>query len=188
MSLKQTFVLQIVLPALLFPFLIVLAAGIGIPHWRRMLLVLTLVALALLIFGAVFLRFTINGDQSEWFMYDLQAYATPAINLSGVFSRVGAFLALVSVARSRRWSWFIVLAVAAILSALAGMVAFSSEGLELFVGSEQALSLFRSPLFAIVMNTLAGLTILVQLLYALIGPRTSATTTAMSMSSDDVGM
>jgi hypothetical protein len=177
MSLKQSYVLVIVLPNILLPFLIVLAAGIGIARWRRMILVLAIVALALFIFGAVFLRFTINGDQSEWLMYRLQSYATPAINSSGVISAVGVFLALILAARSHKWRWFIVLAVAEAISALAGLVAFSSYGLEIFVGSEQALSLFLSQLFAIFGGILAGLAMVAQLLYALIGSKTATAVT-----------
>jgi hypothetical protein len=89
--------------------------------------VLSIIALALLIFGAVSLRSIVDVQLSnripDAIVYSFQPYATPAILYSNSIGGVGAFLALVLVARSRNWAWFTVLAAAEIISALAALAA-----------------------------------------------------------------
>ena len=174
MSAKQMFAVSVI-PTLLFPLLIVLAAGIGITRWRRLLLVLSLVALVLLAFGVLFYRTILNVQLSNSFPDSIinlfQPLAIPALRCGSLIGNVGAFLALTLAAHARNWGWFSALAVAAIISALATLVAFDSYGLELFSGTERALSLFLSPLYAIITAVVVGLVLIAQLLYALFGPR-----------------
>lgn len=175
MSIKQTFVLVSVIPSVLFLLLIVLAAGMGIGRWRRMTQVLATIALALLIFGVVFLRTIVDVPLSnripDTIVYQFQPYATPAILYSNSIGSVGAFLALVLAARSCNWVWFTILAVAEIISTVAALAAFNSFSLEIFLGSERALSLFLSPLYAVIMSVLVSLTLVAQLLYTFINPQ-----------------
>jgi hypothetical protein len=163
------------IPTVLFPLLIILAAGLGISRWRRLLLVLSLIALVLLAFGAFFLRTILDVRLSNRIPDSIinlfQPLATPAIIYSSLVGHVGAFLALVLAARARSWGWFSALAVTTIISALAMLVAFNSYGLEIFNGSEQALSLYLSPLYGVISAVIVGLVLIAQVVYALFGPR-----------------
>lgn len=185
MSVKQMFVLMGVVPSVLFTVLIVLTAGLGIARWRRMTQVLSVIAIALLIFGAVFLRSIVDVQLSnripDALVYSFQPYATPAILYSSSIGGLGAFLALVLAARSRNWTWFTILAAAEIISTLAALAAFDNYNLEIFLGSERALNLFLSPLYAVIMSALVGLTLVAQLLYTFISP--DATPVAASKAS-----
>ena len=175
LSVKQTYVIVSLIPTVLFPLLIMLAASLGISRWRRLLLVLSLVALVLLAFGALFLRTIVDDHFSSSFPDSIinlfQPLAAPAIIYSSLVGHVGAFLALVLAARARGWGWFSVLAVTTLISALATLFAFNSYGLELFSGSERALSVYLSPLYGVVMTVIVGLALIAQALYALFGQR-----------------
>lgn len=185
----QNFLLTIELPGIVFPLLIALVAILGIARWHRTLLVLALVALVLRILGILFLRMLYLGVESALpgsVIEFLQALGIPTVTVSFSVTTVGAFLALVLAARERAWAWFVVILLAAIISILAGNFALSPYGLIVLVGSARAMQIYTDLLYVVITNVIAGLTILAQLLYALIGPRTTAATASPLATPDDV--
>ena len=89
--------------------------------------------------------------------------------------------------RARSWGWFGALLLAAIISGLAYAFAFSFYGLIALVGLDplRAHHLFGEPLYVIVTNSLAGLTMFAQLLYALCGPGESLGAPVAPVSAND---
>ena len=175
-SLLQNFLLGSVLPSLVVPLLIALVAILGVARWRRALLVLALVELIFLVLGVLALRIFAFGAVSTLpvrvFEF-LQGVGTPLVAISVSSATIGLFLALTLAARARRWGWFVALLVAAIISVLASGFAFSPVPLIALFGYDtaQALHVFAEPLYTIVSNGLAALTMVAQLLYAIFGPR-----------------
>lgn len=173
-QIMQNFWLASVLPGIVFPLLIALVAVLGVARWPRTLLALALVALALRILGIVATHFLLGGIErvlpipvSEF----LLVIGSPTINLSISVTTVGAFLALALAARARSWGWLTVILLAAIISSLAANFAFSLYGLLVFAPSPQAYQAYLQPPYVIITNVIAGLNILVILLYALLGQR-----------------
>jgi hypothetical protein len=175
-SLLLSILLGSVLPSLVGPLLIALVAILGVARWRRTLLVLALVELIFLALGVLALRIFTFGAVSTLpvgvFEF-LQEVGTPLVIMSVSSATIGLFLALTLAARARRWGWFVALLLAAIVSALATEFAISPLPLIALFGYDtaQALRALSEPLYAIVSNGLAALTMLVQLLYAIFGPR-----------------
>jgi hypothetical protein len=175
-SLLLSILLGSVLPSLVVPLLIALVAILGVARWRRTLLVLALVELIFLALGVLALRIFTFGAVSTLpvgvFEF-LQEVGTPLVIMSVSSATIGLFLALTLAARARRWGWFVALLLAAIVSALATEFAISPLPLIALFGYDtaQALRALSEPLYAIVSNGLAALTMLVQLLYAIFGPR-----------------
>lgn len=176
-SLLLSILLGSVLPSLVVPLLIALVAILGVARWRRTLLVLALVELIFLALGVLALRIFTFGAVSTLpvgvFEF-LQEVGTPLVIMSVSSATIGLFLALTLAARARRWGWFVALLLAAIVSALATEFAISPLPplIALFgYDTAQALRALSEPLYAIVSNGLAALTMLVQLLYAIFGPR-----------------
>jgi hypothetical protein len=194
--LLQNYLLASVLPSVVVPLLIALVAILGVARWRRTLLVLALVELIFLVLGAVALRTFTFGAVSTLpvrVLEFLQEVGTPLIVMSVSIATVGLFLALTLAARARRWGWFVALLLAAIISVLAAGFSFSPVPLIALFGYDtaQALRALSEPLYIIVSNGLAALTMLVQLLYAIFGPRdaqetqeTGAPATAPASASD----
>lgn len=173
-QIMQNFWLASVLPGIVFPLLIALVAVLGVARWPRTLLVLALVALALRLLGIVISHFLLGGIEhvlplpvSEF----LLVIGSPIVNLSISVTTVGVFLALALAARARSWAWLTVILLAAIISSLAGNFAFSLYGLLVFAPSSQAYQTYLQPPYVIVTNVIAGLNILVILLFALLGQR-----------------
>jgi hypothetical protein len=175
-SLLLSILLGSVLPSLVVPLLIALVAILGVARWRRTLLVLALVELIFLALGVLALRIFTFGAVSTLpvgvFEF-LQEVGTPLVIMSVSSATIGLFLALTLAARARRWGWFVALLLAAVVSALATEFAISPLPLIALFGYDtaQALRALSEPLYAIVSNGLAALTMLVQLLYAIFGPR-----------------
>lgn len=175
-SLLLSILLGSVLPSLVVPLLIALVAILGVARWRRTLLVLALVELIFLALGVLALRIFTVGAVSTLpvgvFEF-LQEVGTPLVIMSVSSATIGLFLALTLAARARRWGWFVALLLAAVVSALATEFAISPLPLIALFGYDtaQALRALSEPLYAIVSNGLAALTMLVQLLYAIFGPR-----------------
>lgn len=175
-SLLLRILLGSVLPSLVVPLLIALVAILGVARWRRTLLVLALVELIFLALGVLALRIFTVGAVSTLpvgvFEF-LQEVGTPLVIMSVSSATIGLFLALTLAARARRWGWFVALLLAAVVSALATEFAISPLPLIALFGYDtaQALRALSEPLYAIVSNGLAALTMLVQLLYAIFGPR-----------------
>ncbi len=175
-SLLLSILLGSVLPSLVVPLLIALVAILGVARWRRTLLVLALVELIFLALGVLALRIFTFGAVSTLpvgvFEF-LQEVGTPLVIMSVSSATIGLFLALTLAARARRWGWFVALLLAAVVSALATEFAISPLPLIALLGYDtaQALHALSEPLYAIVSNGLAALTMHVQLLYAIFGPR-----------------
>ena len=179
-SLLPNFLLVNVLPSLVVPLLIALVAILGIARWRRTLLILALVELICLVVGLLTLRIFVLGAvlgvarpfSARPFAL-VQTFGTPLIAISLSTTTIGLFLALTLVARSRRWGWFVALLLAAIISALAAEVAFSSYPLTVLLGypTAHALQTLADPLYTIITSNLVALSMLVHLLYAIFGPR-----------------
>ncbi|HEX5158873.1 MAG TPA: hypothetical protein VFW17_16805 [Ktedonobacterales bacterium] len=184
MSQLPNYVLLSVVPSILLSLLIALVAILGITRWRRTVLALAIIALLLMIVGALALRIPFlhsAGFQSQFAFTYLPTIAGSMIDCAFVIGEVGIFLTLVLSARSRLWGWFTALLITAVISMLAAQFAFSSFPLYIFVGIERAQELFTAPLYAIITNILAGLAMVAQLLYALIDPKTTtAVTTAVA--------
>jgi hypothetical protein len=204
MDQNHEYVLLTLLPAVLTLLLFGLAAGLGISRWRWTLLVYALIALALYLFSAVVFyivnvtmfteRLGLAGpglpDAStleaitHW-----QQYSVLAAIYSVRFGIVGAFLALVLAGRARQWSWFTILLLAAVVSAIAVQFALDLRGIGIFINDgRRALETFSSPLYTIVVNALALLTLVAQILYATLAARTTPVAapkaSAASMSDD----
>ena len=180
MSQLPTYVLLSVVPSILLPLLVALVAILGVACWRRTVLALAIIALLLMIVGVLALRIPFlhsAGFQSQFAFTYLPTIAGSVIDCAFVIGEVGIFLTLVLSARSRHWGWFTTLLIAAVISTLAGPFAFSSFPLYIFVGIERAQELFTAPLYAIITTILAGLAMGAQLLYALIGPKTTTEVT-----------
>ena len=182
----QTYLLTGVLPSILFPMLIALAAGLGMARWRRILVVLVIVGLALFVSGALVLIISAmpgpgyasypesTASSDVPFIALLQSFATPAIIVSTAFIGAGEVLALILAARSRSWRWFSVLIVAALIQHLAIQFALSPFGLIAFgTGTSRALQIFYSPAYRIPTYGIASLAMLVLVLYAVVGARAS---------------
>ncbi len=177
MSQLPTYVLLIVVPSVLLPLLIALVAILGIARWRRTALALAIIALLLMIVGVLALRIPFlnsAGFQSQFAFTYLPTIAGSVIDCAFVIGEVGIFLTLVLSARSRHWGWFTALLIAAVVSMLAAQFAFSYFPLYAFLDIERAQELFTALLYAIITTILAGLAMVAQLLYALVGPRATA--------------
>jgi hypothetical protein len=162
-----------------------LAAGLGSVRWRRTLVVYALIALGLyLISGVIFyvwnvtlfnerLGLPFDGAMdtiTRWQQY--AQLATISAIYSGAFGTISAFLAFVLAGRARQWSWFTMLLLAAVTSAIAFACALDPFGLSLVIKDDkQALEVFSSTLYACVVNALAMMTLIAQLLYAFFAAR-----------------
>ncbi len=181
MSQVQIYLLEDVLPSILFPLLIALVAILGIDRWRRTIVILASIALLLIIVGILTLR--------VHFLNIFLPTIAISVILSGlIISEVSIFLALVLAARSRHWGWFTTLLIAAVISTLASPFVTSYLAFYIFFGLERAQTLFSAPLYAIITTACASLTIVAQLLYALVGPRETVPSPASATlaSADDV--
>ena len=199
MDQNQEYLLLTLLPTVLTLLLIGLAAGLGIVRWRWTLLVYALIALALYLFSAVVFyivnvtMFTVrlglpDATTSEMITH-LQQYSVLAAIYSVRFGIVSAFLALALAGRARQRSWFTILLLAAVVSAIAVQFALDLRGIGIFItDGRRALETFSSPLYTIVVNALALLTLIAQALYAIFAARTTAATapkaSTASMSDD----
>jgi len=104
----------------------------------------------------------------------LQQYSLAAALYSVRFGIVSAFLALALAGRARQWSWFAILLLAAVVSAIAVQFALDLRGIGIFINDgRRALETFSSPLYTIVVNALAMLTLVAQALYAIFAARTT---------------
>ncbi len=190
--LVQNFLLASLLPSTVFILLIGLVALLGIARWRRTLLVLALVALALRVLGIVLIYMPYWGVAHTLPIPVIELLLTsgsPMVNLSINVTTVGIFLALVLAARGRLWGWFAAILLAATIGSGAVNFAFSYYGLLVFLGTPRAMQLYAQPSYVIITNVIAGLNIVVMLLYALLSPRTTAampTAVSTASMSDDV--
>jgi hypothetical protein len=105
------------------------------------------------------------------------------------FGIVIAFLALALAGRARQWSWFTILLLVSVVSAIAVQFALDLRGIGIFItDGRRALEMFTSPLYTIVVNALALLTLVAQILYATLAAQTTAADApkapASSMSDD----
>lgn len=199
MDQNQEYLLFTLLPAVLTLLLIGLAAGLGSGRWRWTLLVYALIALALYLFSAV-VFYIVNvtmfnvllGLPSAGTMETithLQQYSLLTAVYSVRFGIVSAFLALVLAVRARQWSWFTIILVTAVVSAIAVQFALDLRGIGLFItDGRRTLEIFSSPLYTIVVNALAMLTLIAQIIYATFVARTTTAAApkvqAASMSDD----
>lgn len=190
MSQVQIYLLEDILPSILFPLLIALVAVLGSDRWRRTIVILASIALLFLILGVLTWRVhLLSADRFglQFINIFLPTIATSVILSGLIIGDVSIFLALVLSARSRHWSWFTTLLIAAVISTLAGPFVTSYLALYFFFGLERAQTLYTAPLYAIITTILASLAMVTQLLYALIGARTAIpATTATAASSTDV--
>jgi len=199
MDQNQEYLLLTLLPAVLTLLLIGLAAGLGIARWRWTLLVYALIALALYLFSAVVfyivnvtmftVRLGLPDATTTEMITHLQQYSVLAAIYSVRFGIVSAFLALALAGRARQWSWFTILLLAAVVSAIAVQFALDLRGIGIFItDGRRALETFSSPLYTIVVNALVLLTLIAQALYAIFAARTTAATapkaSTASMSDD----
>jgi len=171
--------------------LIALVAVLGSDRWRRTIVILTIIALLFLVLGVLTLRVHYLSPDSSRLqfvsIFVLPTIATSVILCGLIMGTVGIFLALVLAARSRHWSWFTTLLIAAVISTLAGPFITSYLALYFFFGLDHAQTLYTAPLYAIVTTILAALAMVTQLLYALTGPRdTALVATAPTTNADDV--
>lgn len=190
MDQNQEYLLLTLLPAVLTLLLIGLAAGLGIARWRWTLLAYALIALALYLFSAVVfyivnvtmfnVRLGLAGPglpdaTTTEMITHLQQYSVLTAIYSVRFGIVSAFLALALAGQARQWSWFTILLLAAVVSAIAVQFALDLRGIGIFItDGRRALETFSSPLYTIVVNTLAMLTLIAQALYAIFAARTTA--------------
>ena len=189
MDQNQEYLLLTLLPAVLTLLLIGLAAGLGIARWRWTLFAYALIALALYLFSAVVfyivnvtmfnVRLGLAGPglpdaTTTEMITHLQQYSVLAAIYSVRFGIVSAFLALALAGRARRWSWFTILLLAAVVSVIAVQFALDLRGIGIFItDGRRALEIFSSPLYTIVVNALAMLTLVAQALYAIFAVRTT---------------
>jgi len=184
MDQNQEYLLLTLLPAVLTLLLIGLAAGLGTVRWRWTLLVYALIALALYLFSAVVfyivnvtmfnVRLGLPDASTMDMITHLQQYSLAAALYSVRFGIVSAFLALALAGRARQWSWFTILLLAAVVSAIAVQFALDLRGIGIFINDgRRALETFSSPLYTIVVNALAMLTLVAQALYAIFAARTT---------------
>jgi hypothetical protein len=181
----QIYLLEDILPSILFPLLIALVAVLGSDRWRRTIVILTSIALLFLVLGVLTLRVHYLSPDSSRLqfvsIFVLPTIATSVILCGLIIETIGIFLALVLSARSRHWGWFTTLLIAAVISTLAGPFVTSYLAFYIFFGLERAQELFTAPLYAVITTILAGLAMVAQLLYALIDPKTTiAVTTAVA--------
>jgi hypothetical protein len=177
----QSFLLGNVLPSSLFILLIALVAILEAARWPRTLLVLALVALTLRVLGIVITRIllvSVAGSLPTSVSQFLLVISSHIINLSISVTTVGVFLALILATRVRSWYWFAAILLAAIFGALGANFAFSIYGLRVFLGTDSGVQLvsqiYLDPWYIVVSNVIAGLGILMILLYALLGQRQTA--------------
>ncbi|HEY7339494.1 MAG TPA: hypothetical protein VH591_01325 [Ktedonobacterales bacterium] len=199
MDQNQEYLLFTLLPAVLTLLLIGLSAGLGIVRWRWTLFVYALIALALYLFSAV-VFYIVNVTMFNVLLglpdastmeaiTHLQQYSLLTAVYSVRFGIVSAFLALVLAGRARQWSWFTILLLAAVVSAIAVQFALDLRGIGLFIkDGRRTLEVFSSPLYTIVVNALAMLTLIAQIIYATLVARTTTAAVpkaqAASMSDD----
>lgn len=191
----RSFLLGTLLPTVLTPLLIGLAVGLGSSRWRRAIFVYALVALLLYLFAAVIFyivdvtmfaeRLSATDTSATSPVMSLLPYAVPAVYCSSVLGTVGAFLALVLARRARRWGWFTILLSAMLISAIAVLFALSAISLTLFIKDDkQAIELFSSSFYTVIVDILVILTMIAQLAFALFGPRESRSAAGIASASD----
>src|SRR5690349_4098801 len=139
MDQNQEYSLLTLLPAVLTLLLIGLAAGLGIVRWRWTLLVYALIALALYLFSAVVfyivnvtmlnVRLGLPDAATSDLITHLQQYSLLTAIYSIRFGIVSAFLALALAGRARQWSWFTILLLSAVVSAIAVQFALDLRGI-----------------------------------------------------------
>lgn len=174
----QNFLFAYLLPNVLAPLVIALVAILGVARWRRTLLALAIAELVSFVVGVLTLRVfafsaifgAVNSLPLPVFEF-FQSLGAPLINISITITWIGALLALTLSARAHSWGWFVALLLASIISVLAIEFAFSPYGLIVLYGSSRAGEIFAETPYIIITNSLAGLTMLVQLLYAIFGRR-----------------
>ncbi len=199
MDQNQEYLLFTLLPAVLTLLLIGLAAGLGSGRWRWTLLVYALIALALYLFSAVAfyivnvamfnVRLGLPDASTTETITNLQQYSLLTAVCSVRFGIVSAFLALVLARRARHWSWFTIILLTAVVSAIAVQFALDLRGIGIFItDGRRTLEIFSSPLYTIVVNALAMLTLIAQIIYATLVARTTTAAApkaqAASMSDD----
>ena len=181
----RQFLLATVLPSVVFPLLVALVAALGINRWRRALLWLSIIGLILFIISALLLRiqFANLGVRFPTTVISLlDMVVSPAVSVSFILNEIGAIIALTLATRSHSWAWFINLLIATLISSGAGLFAFSPYALIVFGNYSQSQSVFYQPLYVLITVVPAGLSLLAQLLYALIGPQTATTATPVASS------
>jgi len=204
MDQNQEYLLFTLLPAVLTLLLIGLAAGLGAGRWRWTLLVYALIALVLYLFSAIVfyivnvamfnVRLGLSGpglpDASTMeTINNLRQYSVLTAVYSVRFGIVSAFLALVLAGWARQWTWFTIILLAAVVSVIAVQFALDFRGIGLFItDGRRTLEIFSSPLYTIVVNALAMLTLIAQIIYATLVARTTTAAApkaqAASMSDD----
>lgn len=182
-------ILYFLLPAVLSPILAAVVAAIGLRRWRPTILTLAIVGLILSLVGAVLFHNPLFDTSAHDVLNSSrnlmqEVIAAAALKSSIVIGGIGVFYALILTARAQRWGWFTAITVAAVISAIAGVALLSPSILFDFLSNEQAHSLASVPGFKFIMYTIASLSLIVMILFALLSRGAPVTSAALSMSDE----
>ncbi|HEU5349210.1 MAG TPA: hypothetical protein VFU63_11425 [Ktedonobacterales bacterium] len=174
-----------VIPAVLFPVIAALVAIGGASNGRRTLAVLSLVGLALLLFGGFAISTPIVIKPSLG-AFDAQWIALPALFVGLGICRIGEVYALILTTRARDWLWFAAILIAAVIGAIAALFVLNANVPYAFLATlGQRSTISQLPYVPLIFSALSGVTLIAQLLYALIGLR-GTTNAATSTFADEV--
>lgn len=186
-------ILAQLLPAILFTVVAIVVAAVGIMRWRPTVATLAIVSLALLVVGSILYRNPIldaTAPQPTPLATDTGSSTAQIMGLSAQHSSIilgslCAFFALIVAARGRQFGWFAGIAVASIISGLAGLLLLMPTLVFDFTSQEQAQSIITTSNVPLIAAVLAGFVALVELLYALIGQTVAGVTLTTN---DDITM
>jgi hypothetical protein len=183
--------LNLLLPTVLFSLLAIVVAAVGVSRWQSTMLVIVLIGLVLLVVGGFLYQNPISATPqtalADTIDSQRELLAESALRNGIVFSTIGAFYALIVASSTRSWGWFIVLAVAAAIGALAGAVLLIPTLFFDFFSDQQAHAVTSAPGYVPIASVATGLPLVVMALYALTASRSSrATTRSTTSMSDDI--
>ena len=104
---------------------------------------------------------------------------------AGLGALTGAFYALIVAGRVRRWGWFTALAIATIISSIAGVLQAQPTILLDILGQQLAHDIGSAPGYVLISSIATSLSLLLQLLFALLSGHPSATYRPLAVASSD---
>ena len=179
MTAAQSVLLTTILSAVLVPILVAVVAIIGLARARKTILVFAIVGLLLYVLTEIGVR-SIESGSRVGIPYALVIGAITlspiAIKIASQLGIVGGILALIHSVHVKRWDWFSALLVAALVTAVGGLLLNSFVIMQV-LGSARAFELLGTNAYIILANALYCVSFIAQILYGVFGPAEPASAT-----------
>jgi hypothetical protein len=178
----------------LFALLALVIGSVNLVRWRPVAFVVTLPGIALLLFAGFFMQnpfTTVIAPQDSTPNSDTDLFRVVTLSAArrgALVALAGAFYALIVAGRVRHWGWFTTLAIASVISAIAGVLLVPPTILFGFLGQQHAHDSGSGPGYVVIFSVVTRLPLLLLLLIALLSGRTSATYPSPAVASSDAVM